>query len=111
MNALPRLIVKNHRIALTQMNPNTFREDVIVSWILKNTWKKPTITNCLAEYKEHTNRKSFLSEYPGPGGQALLAPKGLLFNSHWHVAEHPEMGRIRSLNCLSEVSFQTPGRF
>jgi hypothetical protein len=32
------------------------------------------------------------SKYPGPEGPALVAPKGLLFNSHWHLAEHPEMG-------------------
>jgi hypothetical protein len=30
------------------------------------------------------------SKYPGPEGPALIAPKGLLFNSHWHVAEQAE---------------------
>jgi hypothetical protein len=43
---------------------------------------------------------------PGPEGPALVAPKGLLFNSHWHVAEHPEMGPKEF-----ELSLQTPGRF
>jgi hypothetical protein len=61
-------------------------------------------THIQADQRSDFRLKIIESKYRGPEDPALVAPKGLLFNSHWHVAEHPEIGPKEF-----ELSFQTPG--